>query len=197
MTTPLRLPEEDARTLLLVQAVEEADRDGVLLSPQARAAATRRVFDDPAGSADDSVRLRTRALVLRDDLRHEAPALERLLHPPRWRGPVVAVAVAAAATSGALTNALGPARHVSVLAFPLAGILAWNLLVYAALVARRQRRGRAGGDPRPGAWPAPAGGSRGRGSPDSRAGWGWPRAPPSWPTPSGGSGGCGCRPPRR
>ena len=41
MTTPLRLPEEDARTLLLVQAVEEADRDGVLLSPRDRAAATR------------------------------------------------------------------------------------------------------------------------------------------------------------
>lgn len=157
MTTPLRLPEEDARTLLLVQAVEEADPDGVLLSPQARAAATRRVFDDPAGSADDSVRLRTRALVLRDDLRHEAPALERLLHPPRWRGPVVAVAVAAAATSGALTNALGPARHVSVLAFPLAGILAWNLLVYAALVARaaaraRRRRPATGRLARAGGW---------------------------------------------
>ena len=80
--------------------------------------------------------------MLRDDLRREAPALERLLHPPRWRGPVVAVAVAAAAVSGALTNALGPARHVSVLAFPLAGILAWNLLVYAALVARTAARAR-------------------------------------------------------
>jgi hypothetical protein len=140
MTTPLRLPEEDARALLLIQAVEEADRDGVILSPRAREAATRRAFDDPGGAADDSTRLRTRALVLGDDVRREAPALERLLHPPRWRGSVVAVAVAAAAASGALTNALGPARHVSVLAFPLAGILAWNLLVYAALVARTVAR---------------------------------------------------------
>jgi len=35
---------------------------------------------------------------------------------------------------GALSNALGPERHINVLSFPLLGILVWNLLVYAALL---------------------------------------------------------------
>ncbi len=132
----IRLSEHEARTLLLIQAVEESDAEGVLLPTRARAAATRRAFDAPARSADDQARLRTRAALLRDDALREAPALARVLDPPHWRGPLVLATIAVAAVAGALTNLLGPERHVSVLAFPLAGILAWNMLVYAAVAAR-------------------------------------------------------------
>jgi hypothetical protein len=59
-----------------------------------------------------------------------------VLEPPRALGVVLAVTLALAAAVGAATNALGPRRHVSVLAFPLAGILAWNLAIYLALALR-------------------------------------------------------------
>jgi len=126
--------------LLLIQAVEETDADGVLLPPRARAAATRQAFDAASSPAGDHVRLRTRAALLREHLLREAPALARVLEPPRWRGALVLATIAVAAGAGALTSVLGPERHVSVLAFPLAGILAWNLLAYAAIVARALER---------------------------------------------------------
>jgi hypothetical protein len=133
-TVPLRLRENDARALLLVQAVEEVDADGALLSPRARTAATRRAFDDAPG--DDAARLRARAALLRDDLLRETPALARVLEPPRLRGAALLPTLAGAAIVGAATNALGPEHHVSILAFPLATILGWNLVVYAALLLR-------------------------------------------------------------
>jgi hypothetical protein len=134
MTVRLRLRERDARTFLLVQAGEEVDADGVLLSSRARAAATRRAFDESSRAGDDAGRLRTRAALLRDELLREVPSLQRVLAPPAWRGTVMLATLAVAAVAGALTNAFGPERHVSVLAFPLASILGWNLLVYAALL---------------------------------------------------------------
>ncbi|HWC05518.1 MAG TPA: DUF2868 domain-containing protein [Methylomirabilota bacterium] len=136
MTARPRLTERNARTVLLIQAVEEADQEGVLLPPRTRAAATRRAFDEPSRATDDLARLHVRASLLRDDVLREAPALGLLLHPPRWRGPVILATIGVAAATGALTNVFGPERHVSVLAFPLAGILAWSLVIYAALAAR-------------------------------------------------------------
>jgi hypothetical protein len=140
MIDPLRLSESDARTLLLVQAVEETDQEGVLLSPRARAAASRRVFDEAPGPDDDRARLRVRASLLADDLMRAAPALARVLKPPASRGAFVVAVIAAAGLSGALTNLIGSERHVSVLAFPLAGILLWNLVVYAARATRAVKR---------------------------------------------------------
>jgi hypothetical protein len=134
------LPEREARTLLLVRAVEETDGEGVILSPHVRQAATRRVFDDPAVAPDDGTRLRARAALLRDTLQRGAPRLAAVLDPPRSRGVVVIGTVLVAAALGAASNLLGPHRHVSVLAFPLAGILGWNLAVYAALLARSVAR---------------------------------------------------------
>jgi hypothetical protein len=131
-----RLSEQDARTLLLVQAVEDVDADGVVLTPGTRAAATRRAFDDAAPGADDRERLRMRAGLLRDDLRRNAPALERVLEPPRSTPTTILFLLALGVVVGAATNAFGPTHHVSVLAFPLATILGWNVLVYGALLLR-------------------------------------------------------------
>jgi hypothetical protein len=129
----MRLTEPEARSLLLIRAVEDTDQDGVLLPPRLRVAATRRVFDDDGAAPDEDARLRARAALLRDDLLHAAPGLARVLAPPRWRGALLVTTLAVATVAGALANLLGPERHVSVLAFPLAGILAWNVLVYLAL----------------------------------------------------------------
>jgi hypothetical protein len=141
---PLRLSEKDARRLLLVQAVEEVDADGVLLSPRTRAAATRRAFDDSAQAAEDPARLLSRADVLRDEILREAPALQRLLDPPARQGTTMLLVLAVGAVVGAAMNAFGPSHHVSVLAFPLATILFWNLVAYGGFVARRVRTRGAG-----------------------------------------------------
>ena len=133
---PLRLTEKDARTLLLVQAIEDVDADGVLLASRTRAAATRRAFDDGAGAADDLGRLRARAALLVEDLRRETPALQRVLEPPAWRGTTLLLVLAVGVVVGAATNAFGPSHHVSILAFPLATILGWNLLAYGAFLLR-------------------------------------------------------------
>jgi hypothetical protein len=135
----MRLSETEARTVLLVRAVEETDPEGVLLSPRTRAAASRRAIDE-APDAHDDTHLRRRAALLRDDLVREAPALERFLQPRRVRTPLVLAVLVVAVVLGAASNLLGPERRVSVLAFPLAGILGWNLLVYAALIARTMAR---------------------------------------------------------
>jgi hypothetical protein len=132
----LRLSEREARTFLLVRAVEETDQEGVLLPPRTRAAATRRVFDEPARKTDTDARMRARAALLREDLLREAPALNRVIDPPRPRSVVVLATIVLAFLVGALANLLGPERRVSILAFPLAGILAWNVAIYAGVVAQ-------------------------------------------------------------
>jgi hypothetical protein len=136
----LRLATRDARALLLVEAVEETDPEGVLLSLPAREAASRRAFDQTPGAADDGARLKARAEILRDDLLHGAPAMGRLLEPAPAPKLLVGCVLAAAAASGALSNLFGPDRHVSVLAFPLAGVLGWNLAVYAVIAVGRARQ---------------------------------------------------------
>jgi hypothetical protein len=126
----------DARTVLFVRAVEETDREGALLSPRSRTATTRRVFDEARNPADHRSVILRRASLLRDEVLAEVPALGQVVDPPRVGGRLVLVTISVATVLGVLTNLLGPRRHVSVLAFPLAGILGWNLLVYAALAAR-------------------------------------------------------------
>src|SRR5688572_18104483 len=138
----IRLTEDEARLVLLVRAVEETDHDGVLLPLRARTAGSRRVFDGAAPASDDD-RIRARARLLRDDLLEATPALAAVLAPAPGRGGLVAVLLVAAAIGGALANLLGAARHVSILAFPLAGILAWNLAVYLATLGRLLLRVRA------------------------------------------------------
>src|SRR5262245_9811428 len=132
----LRLAEGDARVVLLIEAVEETDEHGALLAQSALAAATRRALETSSSRGGDDHALRARALLLWNDLATTAPELGHILGPTRLRRPLALTIVAAAACGGALANALGPERQVSVLAFPLAGILLWNLAVYAALAVR-------------------------------------------------------------
>jgi hypothetical protein len=132
---------EQARLVLLVRAVEETDREGVLLPARARAAATRRALDavagggEPSGTADAKAVLLARAAACRDETAERVPALARLLAPPPLRA-LAPLVLGVALIAGGAANLLGPERHVSILAFPLAGILAWNLLVYLALLVR-------------------------------------------------------------
>jgi len=133
------MDERDARLVLLARAFEEADADGRLLPPAAREQATRIARERARGEARAPVRAR----LLLEPVVRALPGVERVASvrlPPGWAPLVVALAL----VLGMGTNALGPARHVSVLSFPLLGLFVWNLLVYLALLlwplaARRAR----------------------------------------------------------
>lgn len=138
--------EEDLRRVLLVRAVEEADRDGTLLPPAERAAAGREAMRE-AGSADPERLLaaRARTLLARIVARH--PFVDRILGMLGPPTRLTLVLAAAGIAFGAALSALDGSRRINVLAFPLVGIVAWNLVVYLAVAASVLRRGPLGETP--------------------------------------------------
>jgi Protein of unknown function (DUF2868) len=144
--------QRELRTVLLIQAIEETDRAGEVIPLADRADASRAVIRETKLSlAQPSASLSTQSqafLVKRS---------ERLLDRLRLRSPVVMhvlalaggltwlgrfVLVAALAT-GVSLSALDGSRRINILAFPLIGLIAWNLFVYVLLLVTWVRtRGR-------------------------------------------------------
>jgi hypothetical protein len=122
------LNEGDARRVLLLQRHEgaaasplwtDADRDW------ATQAALREVGD--AASAEDFLAARARLAMQRLGPRG-------VREPPRFGAGWVLAAIAIGAVVGAATDAIGPGeRFVNLLALPVWGVVAWNLVVYALL----------------------------------------------------------------
>jgi hypothetical protein len=122
------LNEGDARRVLLLQRHEgaaasplwtDADRDW------ATQAALREVGD--ATSAEDFLAARARLAMQRLGPRG-------VREPPRFGAGWVLAAMAIGAVVGAATDAIGPGeRFVNLLALPVWGVVAWNLVVYALL----------------------------------------------------------------
>ncbi|MFP6665515.1 MAG: DUF2868 domain-containing protein [Deltaproteobacteria bacterium] len=137
--------ERAAQETALVRAFEEADAAGLLLSARERSSATAgaRVL---GGSEEGQAGERARLLLAR--LEVVVPGLGRVRRCTRL-APALLVPVAVVALAlGIATNALGPQRHLSLLAFPLLGLLAWNLVFYPVSCVLFLRRLR---DVRPGA----------------------------------------------
>jgi len=130
--------EAEARRVLLIQAVEEVDTKGELLSTQERALATHEAIETARGDPETMLAGRAERLCERLDQRDGwyGRAL-RLTRFPRALGPAV---VAGSVAAGLLVNALGPERRINVLSFPLLGLLAWNLAIYALLAVHFARR---------------------------------------------------------
>jgi hypothetical protein len=121
----------DLGRILLVQAAEEADPAAERLPHEERARASRLARPDEPGPGPERF-LTARADRLWTGLRARSPAFERALAAARMTPPPALVA-AAAFLLGLGLDRLGPARRISLLAFPLLGLLCWNLAVYAAL----------------------------------------------------------------
>jgi hypothetical protein len=126
-----------------------------VLAPADRAEATRTAVRQAQGkSINQSGAVLSRAAG--DFLAHRA---EWLLARVRARSPAVdhVLAVAAGVTwlgravlvlamlVGLSLSALDGSHRINILSFPLIGLIAWNLFVYAALIAARLRRRRSGG----------------------------------------------------
>ncbi len=158
--------QEDALTsVLLIKAVEETDRAGILIPPADRAAATREAIRDVGGNAlmDGGITgarlsqaaqhlLIRRAEPLRRQLVVRYPFADSLLglaHGPAWAGWLL---IGLALALGGALSALDGSRRINILAFPLLGLVLWNLIVYG-VIALHSVRSLARREPRRGTLP--------------------------------------------
>ena len=144
--------EHAARVVLLVRAIEEADREGRVLPLRTRAAASARALPDRGQNGPlvpDEVAVSTRARILFEDLAGRHPALRRTLGAARLDPALTILACLAGLALGLSTNLLGPERQINLLAFPVLALLAWNLAVYLVALASLPLRLRPGPRKRP------------------------------------------------
>jgi hypothetical protein len=137
--------ESDLRPVLLVKAIEEADAGGALVPMADRMAASRDAKREapPAGAirldggvlpreAERLLAMRARRLLAQLQVRHPFIADIAAFAPGRWLWMVVCVLAFAA---GIALSALDGSHRINVLAFPLWGVVAWNLAVYVTVIA--------------------------------------------------------------
>jgi hypothetical protein len=152
--------EHDLRKILLVKAVEEADGDASLVPTADRATAAREAMRNAPGDTSlaaqpDGATLSRRAetlLVARAQAVYERiasryPFVEQVLAMLGPSASLTVVLVAIGLAIGAGLSVLDGSRRINVLAFPLLGIVGWNLAVYAVLAAMAMRGARSGYTP--------------------------------------------------
>ncbi len=131
------------QSVLLVRAIEESDRGGDLLpladreeatrnaarsTPEMREAVAGNVLTRPAERF-----LAERAIALRERLLARSPILANVLSLASGSSRIARVLLIVAFAVGVSLSALDGSRRINILAFPLIGLIAWNLLVYLAL----------------------------------------------------------------
>jgi hypothetical protein len=132
------------RSVLLVRAIEESDRSGEVLPLADREDATR-----TAARADPALResassttlsragerfLAERANLLRERLLARSPILADVLSLAGGATRLSRLLLVVAFVVGVSLSALDGSRRINLLAFPLIGLIAWNLLVYVLLL---------------------------------------------------------------
>jgi hypothetical protein len=136
------MDEQTARDVVLVRAIETTDASAAIFTADDRRYASRAAGElarwqaaEQRTAATAELFLAKRAALALDKLSARAPAL-RGLRKVRWR-PWIGLALPVAALAlGALTEHIADRQHINVLAFPLLGILAWNVAVYLFLILR-------------------------------------------------------------
>ena len=129
--------EAAARDVLLVRAVEMTDDAEALLSAQDRGHAGRAAAELVRWRATDQGRpasaeeyLAQRAQLLAAKLAERSPKAWRAVEAIHWRPWIGVAAPLAAFTIGVALEQIADRQHVNIIAFPLLGLVAWNLAVY-------------------------------------------------------------------
>jgi len=139
------MDERRAREVTLLEAFETAQPASASWSDDDRRWADRVALEAAAPGTAPAAFVATRAGHAMQRLAPREPALARTLAQPGWHvGGLIAIALIAFAL-GIAADALDNGRRINLLAPPFWGVLAWNLAVYAFLVAlplvRLVRRG--------------------------------------------------------
>jgi hypothetical protein len=124
--------EDELRSILLIKAIEEADGSETLLPPADRLAASREA-SRAAGDAPAAGAARARILLAKVVARH--PFLTTVLRLSGGSTAAGAALVALGLIAGVALSALDGTRRINILAFPVFGVVAWNLVMYAAIFA--------------------------------------------------------------
>jgi hypothetical protein len=135
----IRIGETTAAKLLLVRAIETEDRDAALLTADDRRYASQAALSGPQGrpgTSKEAARFLTqRAEIALERLGSRFPSLNKYvvaLRWPRWLSlgiPIVALLL------GLSTNAFA-GKRLNIVAFPLLGLIAWNLAVFIVLAVQ-------------------------------------------------------------
>jgi Protein of unknown function (DUF2868) len=135
--------EESARRVLLVRAVETAEGGPALLSESDRGYASRAAAElaqwkaaDRGNAASGEAYVVKRAELLHAKLRERDAALVRAAERFRWRGWLGWGLPLMALLAGLALEHVTDRKHVNLLAVPLLGLLAWNIVIYAFIVLR-------------------------------------------------------------
>ncbi len=125
------MDEASLRRVLVARACEDADPEGLFVPFPARAAASREMSEQDAPEQQ----LAARADRLLERVGREQPGAA-LVESIRFAPPTAPLLLAAFAL-GFAADALGRERSLNLLAFPLLGLLGWNLAVYTAGLSGR------------------------------------------------------------
>lgn len=137
--------QQALQALLLVHAIEQTDLAGDVLSLEDRAQASREAAEGgPLPVADDAP-----AQISGDTERFLVRRADALLARLRVRSPGIDRVLAAAAGAGGLERtilvlgfllgvalAFASGRRIDIFAYPLIGLVLWNLIVYIILIVR-------------------------------------------------------------
>jgi hypothetical protein len=131
------------QTVLLVHAIEQADLPGDALSLSDRTDASREALDGcppPAATAASIDRESARFLVRRAKtlvarLRVRSPGVDRVLAAAAG-SPALSRAILLLAFALGMAMAFADGGRIDIFAYPLIGLMIWNLVVYVILIVR-------------------------------------------------------------
>jgi hypothetical protein len=135
--------EYAARDVLLVRAVEGADRERALITDADREHAARAAAELTRWSASERGEVASaerfiekRAELLVGKLKERDRALAQATRATAWRPWLGVLLPLVALVIGAFVQQVGDRQHINILAFPLLTIVLWNLVAYAVLGVR-------------------------------------------------------------
>ena len=133
--------EQLARDVVLVRAIEGADTDRTIFTNEDRTHASRAAAELARWRAGERRQVATgesfiaqRAALLAETLPRRFPSIARAASAFDWPAWIGIALPAVAFVLGALLEHISDRQHVNIIAFPLLGILIWNIAVYVLLL---------------------------------------------------------------
>ena len=127
--------ERHAREVTCLEAFETARPESPSWTDDDRAWADRVALEAVAADASADAYIAGRARHALQRLGPREPIVERIVREPMSRSGWTVVIVVVAFALGVAADAVGSGQRINLLAPPLWGVLAWNLVVYVLLVA--------------------------------------------------------------
>jgi hypothetical protein len=142
--TTVHVSERTAREMLLLRAFEQRHQDGDDDNPlwtHADAVWANRVAADTAGAhATPQTYLESRAHAAMQRLAPRSDAVRTALNAKGWRWGLLPLTIIVALALGAIVYDIGTNQRIDLLSMPVWVVVAWNLVVYAALLVAMLRR---------------------------------------------------------